>query len=69
MCRGGRRIEDHLDVLTGKLDKLDHHLEHALASVQDHIANMVGKLEQREDKSEGRIGNLEEVSGGAWMAA
>ncbi|CAE7667960.1 unnamed protein product [Symbiodinium microadriaticum] len=55
-----KRIEDHLNELTGKLEKLDHHLEHALASVQDHIANMIGKLEKREDKSEGRIGSLEE---------
>jgi hypothetical protein len=40
---------------------LDHHVEHALAQVDDHISNMIGKIEKREDKSEGRIGEIETV--------
>jgi hypothetical protein len=47
--------------LTAQFETLDHHVEHALASVKDHIANMVGKLEKREELSEGRIEDLESV--------
>lgn len=46
-------IDDH--------DTLDHHVEHQLASVMDHIKNLIGKIEKREDKSETRIENLEKL--------
>jgi hypothetical protein len=56
------RIEAAINDLMGKGEFLDHHVEHALASIDDHIANMIAKLEKREDKSESRIGDLESVS-------
>jgi hypothetical protein len=64
LCSAARdhSIEDAIDSLLKKHDVLDHHVEHALVSVDDHIANMIGKLEKREDKSESRIGDLESVS-------
>lgn len=55
-------METAINELMNKGEYLDHHVEHALASINDHIANMVGKLEKREDKSESRIGDLESVS-------
>lgn len=39
----------------------EHHIEHAFAAIDDHLSNMVQKLEKREDKSDGRIQELEEV--------
>lgn len=56
------RMEIAINSLMEKGEFLDHHVEHALASIDDHIANMIGKLEKREDKSESRIGDLESVS-------
>ena len=55
-------METAINELMNKGEYLDHHVEHALASINDHIANMIGKLEKREDKSESRIGDLESVS-------
>jgi hypothetical protein len=49
-----------LNVLMEKYQHLDHHQEHAFVSVDDHIANLISKLEKREDKSEGRITDLEQ---------
>lgn len=54
------RLEAAFNELLEKHQKLDHHVEHEFVSVEDHLSNMVTKLEQREDKSEGRILNLEE---------
>lgn len=42
-------------------ETFDHHVEHQFASVMDHIKNLIGKLEVREDKSETRIENLEKL--------
>eukprot|EP00604_Paraphysomonas_vestita_P003199 CAMPEP_0174821850 /NCGR_PEP_ID=MMETSP1107-20130205/10468_1 /TAXON_ID=36770 /ORGANISM="Paraphysomonas vestita, Strain GFlagA" /LENGTH=232 /DNA_ID=CAMNT_0016039345 /DNA_START=478 /DNA_END=1173 /DNA_ORIENTATION=- len=55
------KMEAALNDLLGKAEFLDHHVEHALASIDDHIANMIGKIEKREDKSESRIGDLESI--------
>ncbi len=46
-------MEDH--------DTLDHHVEHQLAAVMDHIKNLIGKLEKREDNAESRIENIEKL--------
>lgn len=54
-------MESAINDLMGKAEFLDHHVEHALASIDDHIANMIGKIEKREDKSESRIEDLESV--------
>jgi flagellar capping protein FliD len=42
-------------------ETLDHHLEHQIASITDHIKNLIGKIEKREDKSETRLENLENL--------
>mmetsp|Transcript_21464 Transcript_21464/g.48610 ORF Transcript_21464/g.48610 Transcript_21464/m.48610 type:complete len:430 (-) Transcript_21464:197-1486(-) len=42
-----------------QLQTLDHHLEHELAAVQDHIKNLLGKMAAREDRAEDRIADLE----------
>lgn len=39
----------------------EHHIEHAFAAIDDHLSNMIQKLEKREDKSDVRIQELEEV--------
>jgi mannose-binding lectin 2 len=53
------RLETAVSNLLEKLNTLDHHVEHEFVSVDDHINNMIAKLEKREDKSEGRIEILE----------
>lgn len=53
------RLEAAVNQMVEKHTTLDHHVEHQFVSVDDHLANMIGKLEKREDKSEGRIENLE----------
>ena len=52
-------LAESVDKLLGAMEVQDHHLEHQLAAVQDHIKNLIGKLQAREDKSESRIDNLE----------
>ena len=53
------RVEKAVNDLLEKFNTLDHHVEHEFVSVDDHINNMIGKLEKREDKAEDRIGSLE----------
>lgn len=53
------RLETAVNEMLEKHNKLDHHVEHSLVSVDDHLSNMIGKLEKREDKAEDRIGSLE----------
>lgn len=55
------RIENAINDIMAKLDLLDHHLEHELAAVNDHINSLLGKIEKREDKSELRIDSIEAV--------
>jgi mannose-binding lectin 2 len=55
------RLVDVTNKLIDAHETLDHHVEHQLASVVDHIKNLIGKLEKREDKSETRLTNLEEI--------
>lgn len=47
--------------MISKHETLDHHVEHELASVYDHIKSLIGKLEKREDKSESRLEQLESL--------
>lgn len=54
------RLENAINDILVKLDFFDHHTEHEFASVNDHILNMLGKIEKREDKSETRIDTIEE---------
>lgn len=53
------RLEAAVNDVLEKYQKLDHHVEHEFVSVDDHLTNMISKLEKREDKSEDRIGSLE----------
>lgn len=55
------RLEDHANEVLTKLDFMDHHVEHELVAVNDHIESMLGKMKKREDVAEGRIDNLEET--------
>lgn len=55
------RLVEVTNKLIDAHETLDHHVEHQLASVTDHIKNLIGKLEKREDKSETRLTNLEEI--------
>jgi len=62
----GESLETKINILAESVNKLmgtmevqDHHVEHQLAAVQDHIKNLIGKIQAREDKSENRIENLE----------
>ena len=53
------RIETQLDQLVAKLEHLQHHLEHEMVAVDDHVRVTVEKLAAQEEASEGRIDALE----------
>lgn len=53
------RIENAINDLMEKLEVFDHHMEHELASVEDHIKSLLSKIEKREDKAELRIDHIE----------
>jgi mannose-binding lectin 2 len=55
-----KRLEDKVSELLEKLDFLQHHLEHELASVEDHNKVTISKLQSQEAVSEGRITELEQ---------
>lgn len=55
------RLVEVTNKLIDAHETLDHHVEHQLASVVDHIKNLISKLEKREDKSETRLTNLEAI--------
>lgn len=52
-------LEEVINRIISKHETLDHHVEHQVAAIMDHIKNLISKLEKREDKSEARIENLE----------
>ena len=49
------RIEGQLDTLVGALEHLQHHLEHEMVAVDDHVRSTIDKLSKQEDISAGRI--------------
>ncbi len=53
------RIETALNDLFITVENQDHHIEHEFAEVRDHIKNLLGKLEKKEQESEDRIEVLE----------
>lgn len=53
------RIEGQLDTLVGALEHLQHHLEHEMVAVDDHVRSTIDKLSKQEDISAGRIDDLE----------
>ena len=55
------RLLDHFTKLLTTVETLDHHVEHQLTAVDDHIKNLLNKISEREDKSEGRIAELESI--------
>ena len=54
-------IENALNDILKRFNVLDHHIEHELVSVEDHITNLGSKVNKREDSSDGRIEMLEET--------
>lgn len=56
------RLEEAMNTLLEKMEYNDHHLEHELVSIDDHLKSMVGKLEKKEDESQSRIGVIEQVN-------
>jgi len=55
------QLLDHFTKLLTTVETLDHHVEHQLTAVDDHIKNLLHKISEREDKSEGRIAQLESI--------
>lgn len=53
------RIETQLDALVAKLEHLQHHLEHEMVAVDDHVRVTLEKLASQESASESRIDALE----------
>ena len=52
-------LEKTMDTIMGKLESIELHAELEMASVDDKIGNILGKLGAREDASERRIDDLE----------
>ncbi len=48
-------LPDKLIAFHKKLEHLDHHLEHQLEAIEDHMKNMIGKLQKQEEGVEDRI--------------
>lgn len=55
------RLEDAANELYSKFAFFDHHVEHEIVAVNDHIESVILKLKNREDGAEQRIVNLEEI--------
>ena len=55
------RLEEAANSILEKFEYNDHHLEHELVSVDDHLKTMVGKLETKEENAEARIAEIEKV--------
>jgi len=53
-------VEGRLDDLVRRLEHLQHHLEHEMVSVDDHVRVTLDKLARQEEQSEGRIDALEQ---------
>jgi len=53
------RIEAALDQLLAKFEHLQHHLEHELVAVDDHVRTTIDKLAKQERSAEDRIETLE----------
>jgi mannose-binding lectin 2 len=56
-----RALESTVDTILGKLEAIELHTELEMAAVDDKIGNILGKLSSREDNSERRIDDLEEL--------
>jgi chromosome segregation ATPase len=54
-------LEEAADQLFGYKETMDHHLEHELASVNDHIETLINKVSKREDVAEERLKQLEDA--------
>lgn len=52
-------LEETMNSVLTQLNRLDHHIEHEFASVEDHIKVMGAKIAKREDKSDARLEDLE----------
>lgn len=56
-----KQLEEVVNKIISSHETLNHHVEHEFAAVMDHIKNLIGKLEKREDKSESRLEVLEKL--------
>jgi len=54
-------IEIALNDLMESARDQDHHFEHQVVLFKENIQNLISKLNEREDTSESRIGNLEDI--------
>eukprot|EP01038_Epipyxis_sp_PR26KG_P011075 gene11075-14869_t len=54
-------IENAINDVMVKLEVLDHHVEHQMAAVADHVKNLLVKLEKKEENAESRIEELENL--------
>ena len=61
ICFSFNRLTKVVNKIIDKFEFLDHKTEHDLFAVNDHIKNLIGKLEKREAKSESRLDDIEEV--------
>jgi lectin, mannose-binding 2 len=56
------RIEQAIDDLMKKNQVREHHIEHAFASIEDHLKTVIAKIEKRGGDSDVRIEDLEAVA-------
>lgn len=54
------RIENTINDMMTKNQIREHHIEHAFATIDDHLLNMIAKIEKREDKSDDRLKDVED---------
>lgn len=54
-------LEETIDKIMGKLEHLELHSELEMASIDDKIGNILGKLSSREDNTERRVDDLEAI--------
>uniref|UniRef100_A0A7S0XEJ2 L-type lectin-like domain-containing protein n=1 Tax=Chromulina nebulosa TaxID=96789 RepID=A0A7S0XEJ2_9STRA len=53
------RLEETMNDVLSKFNVLDHHIEHEFVAANDHIDNMIAKLNSKEESAETRIEDLE----------
>eukprot|EP01035_Chromulina_nebulosa_P019165 gene19165-25009_t len=55
------RLEETMNDVLTKFNVLDHHIEHEFVAANDHIDNMIAKLNSKEESAETRIEDLESL--------
>ena len=57
-----KSLEEAMNRVFEKQQFFDHHVEHEVVGIKDHINNVLSKLEKREDSAESRLDSVEDVS-------